>query len=118
LHQVLDISPNIVISRIGKEAMSYLKHALISLTLVGALASPAFAGGDGADFMEGQMIMPSATGMVITKPIDTATREMMMKDAMPMTPGVMMMMHGGKMYTITDKKQPNGKMLSDMAMGK
>jgi hypothetical protein len=64
------------------------------------------------------MIMPSATGMLITKPIDPAIREMMMKDAMPMTTGVMMMMHGGRMYTVTDKKMPNGKMLSDMVMSK
>jgi hypothetical protein len=56
--------------------------------------------------------------MLITKPIDPAIREMMMKDAMPMTTGVMMMMHGGRMYTVTDKKMPNGKMLSDMVMSK
>jgi hypothetical protein len=98
--------------------MNYLRNLVIGLTLIGALAAPARAQGDGAIFMEGQMIMPSATGMLITKPIDPAIREMMMKDAMPMTTGVMMMMHGGRMYTVTDKKMPNGKMLSDMVMSK
>ena len=42
----------------------------------------------------------------------------MTKGAMPMTAGTMMMMHDGKMYMMPDKMMPNGKMMSDMAMGK
>jgi hypothetical protein len=99
--------------------MNYLKHTIASLALLGAFILPAqAAGGDGPQFMEGQMIMPSATGGVITKQLDKATQDMVMKDAMPMTPGVMMMMHGGKMYTVADKKMPDGKMMSEMMMGK
>jgi hypothetical protein len=36
--------------------MNYLRNLVIGLTLIGALAAPARAQGDGAIFMEGQMI--------------------------------------------------------------
>lgn len=100
--------------------MSYFKQIIVSVAFVGALASPAFAqgGGEGTMFMDETMLMATPNGAVVKKPMDKAMQEMMMKEAMPMTAGVMMMMHDGKMYMVTDKKMSNGKMMSDMVMGK
>lgn len=101
--------------------MKYLTHTMASLALLGALVGPAFGQGEGrADpFSDNQIVMTTTSGGVIrTKMTDAAMIDMMVKEATPMTSGVVMMMHGGKMYTMTDHKMPNGKMMSDIVAGK
>ncbi len=100
--------------------MQFFKQAIASLALMGALASPAFAEGQARSALtENTMLMTTPSGEVVQMNItDPAMKDLMMKDAMPMTDHVMMMMHGGKMYMVHDKKMPDGKMLSDMMMTK
>ena len=97
--------------------MSYLKQTIASLVVLGAFAGGALAA-DGRDVRENTIVLTNPNGrMVEMQMTDKAMQEMMLKDAMPMTAGVMMMMHGGKMYMVSDRKMPNGKMLSEMVMG-
>jgi hypothetical protein len=42
--------------------------------------------------------------------------KIMNNGAMPMTGGVLFMMHGGKMYMVGDHKMPDGSMMSDLVM--
>lgn len=97
-----------------------LNHAIASLLLVGSLASPAFAQGETADksYGAGVMTFTTPSGTISRKTVPPAMMAEMTKGVMPMTAGTMMMMHEGKMYMMQDKMMPNGKMMSDMAMGK
>jgi hypothetical protein len=47
---------------------------------------------------------------------DKAMMDMMMRGATPLRPGTTVMMHGGKMYMIPDRKMSNGRMLSEEIM--
>jgi len=96
------------------------KQAIAGLLLAGSIASPAFAQGETLDKAYGSGVMTFTTpdGSIVRKSVPAATMKEMTEGAMPMTAGVMMMMHDGKMYMMADKKMPNGKMMSDMAMGK
>lgn len=101
--------------------MKYLRRAILSAALVGVLASPAFAQGEPAsshDLQQGTLSMTTPTGRVVTRQADQAMAEMLAKDAMPMSGGEIMMLHNGKMYHIPDRVMPNGKLLSDVIMGK
>ncbi len=100
--------------------MSLLKHTIASLALMGAFAASAFAQSESPPlYQDDTLTMTSTSGKVMAmKMTDKAMADMMMKDAMPMNQGVMMMMHGGKMYTVQDKKMPDGKMLSEHMMSK
>ena len=99
--------------------MNCFKHLVASVALMGALAGPACAQGESAGITNDTATFISPSGAVFNKKItDTAMQNRMMEHAMPMTAGVMMMMHGGKMYHVPDKKMPDGKMLSDMMMAK
>lgn len=42
--------------------------------------------------------------------------DMEMRGAVPMRPGTMVMVQGGKMFMIPDKKMSNGRMLSEEVM--
>ena len=100
--------------------MSFGKHAVFGFALLCSLASPAFAQGIPqvlTDLKEGTVLMVSPTGKVtIMQPNNKEAADMMMKEATKMTTGMMIMMHGGQMYSVHDKKMPNGKMMSDMMM--
>ena len=92
---------------------------IATAALIATLASPAYAqgGGEGANFMDDTMLMTTPSGKVIRKQVtDPKMSEMMMQGAMPMTAGTMMMMHGGKMYTVPDRKMPDGTTLHEMMM--
>ena len=95
--------------------------ALAALVTAGHLA---YGQGDGADnqihpfaFLESltMVIMPDGRAMhrQITDPSMTA---MIMKNAKPMTTGMILFMHDGKIYTARDERASNGKMLSAMIM--
>jgi len=94
--------------------------AIASLLMLGGLATPAFAQGETPDKPYGSGVMTFTTpeGAIMRKTVPPATMAEMTKGAMPMTTGTMMMMHEGKMYMLPDRKMPDGKMMSDMAMGK
>jgi len=100
--------------------MKYITKVIASLALLGALAGPAFAAGEGGPgiYGENQVVVTLPSGNVQTKTADAAMMDMMMKEAAPMASGIVMMMHGGKMYFMTDHKMPNGKMMSDIVAGK
>jgi hypothetical protein len=60
------------------------------------------------------MVAPS--GEVLEKQkADIAFLSMATKDVLPVPPGTMLVMHGGKLYVITDKKMADGHMMSEMA---
>jgi len=101
--------------------MTFRKRAIVSLVLMSSFASPVFAQGETPDttFGDNTMTFTTSDGKMVKKAIPPKTMaELMTKGAMPMTAGVMMMMHQGKMYMMNDQKMPDGKMMSDMAMGK
>lgn len=100
--------------------MNLLKPTIVSLALMGTFATFAFAQSESPSlYQDNTLTMTSTSGKVMMMTVaDKAMADMMMKGAMPMTKGVMMMMHGGKMYIVHDRKMPNGKMLSDSMMSK
>ncbi len=101
--------------------MNSFKRFIISLVLIGTVAGPAFAAGEGgaSSLQNNTLLMTTPSGAIVQKMVmDQAMADMMVKDAMPMTAGVIHMMHGGKMYMVTDKKMPDGKMLSEFMMTK
>jgi hypothetical protein len=99
--------------------MGYFKHAIIGLALAGALAAPAFAAGEGGEgfrITEGTIVLTTPSGMVTQKKVtDAAMADTFMKEGTPLGAGVMIMMHGGKLYIMNDKKMPDGRMFSDGA---
>ena len=101
--------------------MNFFKHVVASILIMGSIVSPAFAQGETPDSTFGENTMtfttPGGTMMKRMVPANVMTN-MMTKGPMPMTDGVMMMMHQGKMYMMHDQKMPDGKMMSDVAMGK
>ncbi len=101
--------------------MSFFRQAIVGLALMGALAAPALAaeGGEGGwQLTNSMVIVTMPNGAVTQKKITDATKAaMLMKDARPVTAGVILMMHDGKLYMTTDTKMANGKMLSDEAVG-
>lgn len=99
--------------------MKMLKNAIAAAVLIASFAPLAFAQGETPDrtFGENTMTFTKPDGSVASKTItDAAMAKMMTEGAMPMTTGHVMMMHGGKMYSMPDHMMPNGKMMSDMAM--
>lgn len=99
--------------------MKLLTQTVASFLLVGALAGPAFAENETRNFSDNQIVITSPDGIMTRMNVaDAAMLDMMMKEATPMTSGVLVMMHGGRMYTMTDHKMPNGKMMSDILAGK
>jgi hypothetical protein len=101
--------------------MKYLTGSIATLTLVAAFAISAFAqpGGRGGPLsVEDTLRLYTPDGKVTeTKLTDDRIKKMLANGAMPVTQGGMIMMiHGGKMYMVQDKKMPDGKMLSDKMM--
>lgn len=101
--------------------MTSFKMAVMSLALVGSSFGVAFAQGDAGGYpkpmVEGSMTYTTADGVTVTKTLAKDTMAEIMKNgAMPMTAGVLIMMHEGKMYMATDHKMPNGSMMADLAM--
>ncbi len=86
-------------------------------------ASPNESGRAGAE-LEGGMMMKDGMMMMMMpdgrmsrmQKSDKMMSEMMMKEGKPMTGTHMMMMSGGKMYMMEDKKMSDGRMMSDMMM--
>ena len=101
--------------------MNLIKHVVASILIMGSMMSPSFAQGETPDSTLGENTMtfttPGGTMMKRVVPANVMTN-LMTKGAMPMTDGIMMMMHQGKMYMMHDQKMPDGKMMSDVAMGK
>ncbi len=64
------------------------------------------------------VVMPDGKMSTMSSP-DKATMDTMMKEGKPMTGAMMMMMSGGKMHMMEDKKMTDGKMMSEhMTMSK
>ena len=97
-----------------------IRYALASLLVLGSLASSAFAQGESPDkpYGSGTWVFTTPSGQVMRRTLTPAMTAELTKDATPMTVGTMMVMHDGKMYIVLDKKMANGKMMSDMALGK
>ncbi len=83
-------------------------------------AQPNESGAPGAEMRgmmmkEGMMMVVMPDGRTSTMQMsDKMMSDMMMKEGKPMTGAHMMMMSGGKMYMMEDKKMADGKMMSDM----
>ena len=86
-------------------------------------SSPSESGRPGAE-LEGGMMMKDGMMMMMMpdgrmsrmQKSDKMMSDMMMKEGKPMTGTHMMMMSGGKMYMMEDKKMSDGRMMSDMMM--
>ena len=87
------------------------------LTALGGGAALAQGAPPGSPSWENTVLMVSPDGSVVQKRVtDRAMMDTMMRGATPMRPGTMVMVHGGKMYMIPDKKMSNGRMLSEEVM--
>jgi hypothetical protein len=105
----------------GSQAMKVWTKTIASLALIGTFALPAFAqgGAEGTMFTNDTVLMVTPSGQIMRRQMtDAAMSEMMIKEATPMTAGTMIMMHGGKMYMLPDKKMSDGKMISEKMMMK
>jgi hypothetical protein len=99
--------------------MKMLKITFAAAVLMAISAPLAFAGGETPDstFGENTMTFTKPDGSVAQKTItDAAMAKMMTDGATPMMVGHVMMMHGGKMYSMPDHMLSNGKMMSDMTI--
>jgi hypothetical protein len=99
--------------------MRFWTTTIASLAIVGTLTSPAFAqgGAEGTTFADETVMMVRPSGQIVRRQVaDAAMSEMMMKDARPMAVDTILMMHGGKMYVVTDKRMSDGKMISERIM--
>lgn len=87
-------------------------------------ASPSESGPAGAELKgtmikEGMMMMVMPDGRMSMMPMsDKMMSGMMMKEGKAMTGNHMMMMSGGKVYMMEDKKMSDGKMMSESMMMK
>ena len=106
----------------------------MSATVAGAFAQgssagvrtpsqPNESGAPGSELMKGMMMKDGMMMMVMPdgrmssmKMSDKKMSDMMMKEGKPMTGTHMMMMSGGRMYMMEDKKMSDGKMMSDGMM--
>ena len=98
--------------------MKLLKSTIAAAVLTASFTSLAVAQGEKADptFGENIMTFTKPDGTVARKTItDAEMAKMMTQGATPMSAGHVMMMHGGKMYSMPDHMMPNGKMMSEMA---
>ena len=88
-------------------------------------SSPSESGRAGAE-LEGGMMMKDGMMMMMMpdgrmsrmQKSDKMMSEMMMREGKPMTGTHMMMMSGGKMYMMEDKRMSDGKMMSEGMMMK
>lgn len=97
-----------------------ISYLVAGVLMMSSLAVPAFAQGENPDkpYGSGEMTFTTPSGTTTRRVVPPAVMSEMTKGAMPMSSGIMMMMHEGKMYMMPDQKMPNGKMMSDMAMGR
>ena len=87
------------------------------LAAIGSGAAWAQGGPPGSPSWEDTVIMASPSGSVTQRKItDKAMMDMVMRGATPLRPGTMVMVHGGKMYTIPDRRMSNGRMLAEEIM--
>ncbi len=104
--------------------MKFWSTTILGLALVGALASPAFTQGEGADaqlsdfqLTDGRVLVVTPSGEVVQRQItDAAMTKMMLKDAKPLEAGTVIFMRGKTMYMTPDRKMKSGRMLSDMVI--
>ena len=97
-----------------------MRKTVIAATLLTALgggAALAQGAPPGSPSWENTVLMVSPEGSVVQKRVtDRAMMDAMMRGATPTRPGTMVMVHGGKMYVIPDKKMSSGRMLSEEVM--
>jgi hypothetical protein len=97
--------------------MRKIAIAAALLTAIGSGAALAQGAAPSSSSWQDTVIMISPTGSVVQKKITgKAMMDMMMRGATAMRPGTMVMVHGGKMYMIPDRKMSNGRMLADEVM--
>jgi hypothetical protein len=95
--------------------MKPLKPALASLMLLAAMSAPALAQGN---FQDGATIFVAPNNQIMQKAAaDRAFLMMATKDVTPVAAGTLLVMYDGKLYLVTDKKLPDGHMMSEMAFG-
>ncbi len=104
--------------------MSHYKTSAILVATACAFWVPAHA----QDMKDGMMMMKDGSTMMMmpdgrmssmsATPADKMTMDMMMKDGKVMAMPMMMMMSGGKVYMMEDKKMSDGKMMSEHMMMK
>ena len=97
--------------------MNLTKKTLVLTVLMASFSPLAFAQGESRDSTYGENVMTftKPDGSVARATItDAEMAKMMVQGATPMATGHVMMMHGGKMYSMPDHRMPNGKMMSEM----
>ncbi len=100
--------------------MSYCKTAALIVAATCAFSATVHAQ-DMMKMKDGSTMMMMPDGRMSpmsAAPADKMTMEMMMKDGKVMSAPMMMMMSGGKVYMMEDKKMSDGKMMSDHMMMK
>ena len=97
--------------------MLKIKTILIGAFVATVLTLPVVA--DEMKIQEGQVVVMMTDGqMHVVKTPDKKLSDLLMQHGEAMPAGVMMMMHGGKMMIMGDKKMDDGKMMFDSIMKK
>ncbi len=99
--------------------MSNLRTILLGAFVTASVVVPAFAQMEGPKMKEKTVTMVMTDGRMVTVPMtDSTMTEAFMKSGKPISSTSMMMMSGGKVYTMDDQKMPDGTMMSEHLMKK
>jgi hypothetical protein len=93
--------------------MSVFRNALLGLTALGAMATPALA--QMPTSYDGVMLYYPDTGRMVMGHVDKASMDMAMEHTKPLNGPVMIVMSGGKAYIVDDAmdKMPDGSRMID-----
>ena len=96
-----------------------MKTIATALTLI-LLSGAALAQGEppGSSSWEDSVTMIGPNGQVMHRKItDKAMMDTVMREAQPLDEHSMVVMHGGKMYVVRDRRMPSGRSLSTELQG-
>ena len=96
-----------------------MKTLAAALTLI-LLSGAALAQGEppGSSSWEDSVTMIGPNGQVMHRKItDKAMMDTVMREAQPLDEHSMVVMHGGKMYVVRDRRMPSGRFLSTELQG-
>ena len=97
--------------------MATMRSTILALAAACALASPAFAQGEGSTLRDNSVMIVMPNGHMTTRAMtDRTMLDAMVQKGKPLTAGQMLVMSGGKLYIVEDYKMPDGKMMSDILM--
>jgi|EndMetStandDraft_8_1072994.scaffolds.fasta_scaffold46308_2 hypothetical protein len=92
--------------------MTLVNTMLVATIAALALAVPASAQ-DAQDLPDRTALMRDSSGKMMRMKVSDKAHAEIMKRARPLRSNTMIYMSGGKLYSVTDRKMPDGMMLRD-----